>query len=129
MALVSQHEELAKLGCESKLAASQGYFHAVMAAECALKAYIWHVERFNQAPTKEQRPELFGHNLRALKDKGGILVSRADPKAASWAVLLQSDRNQYYDPKPMPRKVARAMVEASFGEFGVVTWIRRQLNP
>lgn len=128
LALVAQHEELASAACESKIAAQQGYFHAVMAAECALKAYIWHIERFNQPPSREQRPDLFGHNLRVLKDKARISISRSDPGAPNWAVVLQADRNQYYDPKPMPRKVARAMFEANFGENGVVTWIRRQLN-
>jgi hypothetical protein len=41
--------------------------------------------------------------------------------------VLQWDRGQGYDPSPMPRKVARSMIEAAFGDNGVVTWIRKTL--
>jgi hypothetical protein len=116
-----QHEAAAKLMCEDKNAARMGYDHAALAVECALKAYIWHIERFNQPPEPGDRPELFKHNLRVLKDKGGIIIKPTDANAPSWFVVLQWDRSQYYDPKPMPREVAKAMVEAAFGPRGVVT--------
>ncbi len=45
----------------------------------------------------------------------------------SWKVVLDWDRNQGYDPNPMPRKVARSMIEAAFGQEGVVTWIKEAL--
>lgn len=128
LALANQHEQMARIGCESKTAAQQGYFHAVMAVECALKAYIWHRARFNERPSQQERPELYSHNIRLLKDKANILPKPTDPNGASWIVILNANRGQYYDPKPMPRKVARQVVDAAFSEVGVVTWIRRQLN-
>lgn len=126
LALARQHEEVARVASESKDAAGQGYFHAVMAAECLLKGFIWRKERFNEPPSKDVRPELYGHNLRVLKDKADIVVSRHDPAAPSWAVVLQGKRDQYYDPKPMPRRIARSMLEAVFGEKGVAEWLRKQ---
>lgn len=128
LSLAGQHEEMAKLGCESRTAAQQGYFHAIMAVECALKALIWHNERFRSRPTLPQRPDLYSHNIRLLKENAAIKLKPSDPSGVSWAVVLSSDRGQYYDPKPMPRKIARQMVDAAFGEVGVVTWIRRTLN-
>lgn len=113
---------------EHKLAAGQAAFHAGLAVECALKAYIWHIERFNQWPDKNSRPDLYHHNLRRLKDIAGIVIKSTDSNAPTWHVMLSWDRNQAYDPKPMPRKVARDYVEAAFGENGVVTWIRAQLK-
>jgi len=113
---------------DSKTAAAQAHYHAGLAAECALKAYIWHLERFNKWPEKDARPELWSHNLRALKDKAGILIKSTDSNAPCWHVVLQWDRNQGYDPKPMPRKVAKAMVDATFGTDGVVTWLRQNLK-
>ncbi|WP_143523926.1 hypothetical protein [Rhizobium rhizosphaerae] len=128
LALVSQHEQAARKLSEDKKSARMGYFHAVMAVECALKAYIWYIERFNQPPDIKTRPDLFSHNLRLLKDKAGIKVKSTDAQAPSWLVILQADRSQYYDPAPMPRKTARAMADAAFGEKGVVTWIRTALT-
>lgn len=125
LALMKQHEAAARSLCEDKMAARMGYDHAAMAVECVLKALIWHTERFNQRPDRTERPELYSHNLRVLKDVAGLKIKPTDATAPSWFVVLQWDRNQYYDPKPMPRKVSRAMLEAVFGENGVVTWICR----
>jgi hypothetical protein len=127
LSLCKQHETAAKLMADDKSAAAQGFFHAGLAVECALKAYIWHLERFNRWPDKDARPDLYTHNLRLLKDAAKITLRTTDVNAPSWHIVLQWDRNQGYDPKPMPRKVARAMVEAVFGEDGVVTWLRQQL--
>lgn len=128
LAVVKQHEATAVTMCENRVAARMGYDHAALAVECALKAYIWHLERFNQRPSKDERPDLYSHNLRLLKDTAKITIKPTDATAPSWFVVLQWDRGQYYDPKPMPRSVARSMVEAAFGAKGVVTWIRQQLS-
>ncbi|NRF12176.1 hypothetical protein [Agrobacterium pusense] len=125
--LVKQHEAAAKMLCDNRDAAKMGYDHAALAVECALKALIWHRERFNVRPSREERPELYSHNLRQLKDAAEIKVKHSDASAACWFVVLQWDRGQYYDPKRMPRKVARAMVDAAFGDVGVVTWVRKQI--
>ncbi|WP_273795133.1 hypothetical protein [Brucella intermedia] len=128
LALVEHHERVALAMVNDKLAAGQAAFHAGLAVECALKAYIWHVERFNQWPDKGSRPDLYHHNLRKLKGIAGVTIKATDNNAPSWHVMLSWDRNQGYDPQPMPRKVAKSYIEASFGDEGVVTWIRAQLT-
>lgn len=128
LALVQQHEDVARLVVEHKTAAAQAYFHAGAAVECALKAYIMHRERLNAWPSKEARPSLYTHDLRELQKAAGIQPKASDETAAAWHLVRQWDRNQGYDPKPMPRKVARAMLEAAFGRKGVVTWLRSRLK-
>ena len=124
LSLARQHQVAAEMMANNREAAAQGHLHAGFAVECALKAYIMRRERLNAWPSKEARPDLYTHNLRALKEVAGIEVGPRDATAASWLVALQWDRNQGYDPERMPRKVARSMVEAAFGANGVVSWIR-----
>jgi hypothetical protein len=112
---------------ESRVAAAQAYSHAGFAVECALKAYIMWKGRLNGWPDRDSRPELYTHDLRKLVGIAGIQLSTIDPIGPSWKVVLDWDRNQAYDPNPMPRRVARSMVEAAFGQKGVVTWIREIL--
>ena len=128
LALVRQHERVARLAADDKRAAAQGHWHAGIAVECALKAYIMRKERLNAWPSKASRPDLYTHDLRALRQIAGIVLNPRDVTAPAWAVVLQWDRNQGYDPKPMPRKVAASMVEAVFGNQGVDTWIRQTLT-
>lgn len=128
LALCRQHEEAAKAIAENKVAAGQSIQHVGFAVECALKAYIWHVERFNQWPSRDARPDLYTHDLRKLRAIAGIQLDPAEPNAAHWHIVLQWDRNQGYDPKPMPRRVARSFVEAAFGSDGVATWLRLKLK-
>ena len=53
-----------------------------------------------------------------------------DPKAAPREVrpairqILDWNRDHDYLATPMPRKVARSMVEAAFGPLGVVEWLK-----
>lgn len=128
LALCRQHERAALAIVEDKRACAQAVHHAAFAVECALKAYILHKERFNQWPSKGSRPDLYVHDLRALRRLAGVDVKPTEPTAPAWLVMLQWDRNQGYDPKPMPRKVARSYVEAAFGSDGVATWLRQQLK-
>jgi hypothetical protein len=127
LALVRQHEAAARLLAENRAVAAQAYAHVGSAAECALKAYIMWRERLNSWPERGSRPELYTHDLRRLVDIAGIELRTTDPVSPSWAVVFQWDRGQGYDPSPMPRKVARSMIEAAFGVNGVVTWIRKTL--
>ncbi len=123
-----RHERLAFMAAEDKKAAALALFHVGSAVECALKAYIWHRERFNQWPDKASRPDLYRHDLRELLKISGIEPQPTDPTAPGWLTVLQWDRNQAYDPKRMPRTVARSYVEAAFGKDGVVTWLRLTLK-
>ncbi len=127
LSLAATHEASAKLLCEHKIAAGQALFHVGSATECALKALIMKRERFNGWPSQKARKDLYTHDLRVLAEIAGIEFNPSGPIAPGWHVVLAWDRNQGYDPKPMPRKVARAWVEAAFGEKGVVTWIRTTL--
>jgi hypothetical protein len=68
LALASQHERSARVLAEDKIAAGQALFHAGLAVECALKAYIMQRERLNGWPSKEARPELYVHDLRQLRE-------------------------------------------------------------
>ncbi len=125
--LAGQHEASARLLAGDRVAAAQAYGHVGFAAECALKAYIMWKERLNIWPDRDTRKELYTHDLRKLVQIAGIELNPKDPIGPSWAVVLQWDRGQAYDPNPMPRKVARSMIEAAFGRKGVVTWIRETL--
>jgi hypothetical protein len=127
MSLARQHEKSARLLAEDRVAAAQAYSHVGFAAECALKAYIMWKERLNRWPDIASRKELYTHDLRELVRIAGIELKTSDPIGPSWAVVLQWDRGQAYDPVRMPRRVARSMVDAAFGEKGVVTWIRKTL--
>lgn len=128
LTLCAQHERAAVKLAEDKVAAGQAMFHAAVAVECALKAAVWHKERFNQWPSRGSRPDIYTHDLRALVRLAGIELNPAEPTAPSWHIMLQWDRAQSYEPKRMPRKVAQAYVEAAFGKDGVVTWLRRKLK-
>lgn len=129
LALAAQHEVSARLLAENKIGAGQSVFHVGLAVEAALKAYIMYVERLNGWPSKEARPELYTHDLRALVKAAGIKLTPLDPRAASWHLVLQWDRGQGYEPQTPSRKFARSWVRAASGEEGVVTWIRSILTP
>src|SRR5579863_8339186 len=125
--LAHQHEASARLLAEDRIAAAQAYSHVGFATECALKAYIMWKERLNTWPDKSLREEVYTHDLRRLVQIARIELKPGDPIGPSWAVVLQWDREQAYDPARMPRRVARSMVDAAFGDRGVVTWIRKTL--
>ena len=127
MSLVRQHEAAARRLAEDRDTAAQAYFHVGSAAEFALKAYIMWKERLNSWPDRDARRELYTHDLTTLVEIAEIELTTTDPTGASWKTVLDWDRSQGYDPNPMPRKVARSMIEAAFGEKGVVTWIRKTL--
>lgn len=96
------------------------------AVEFALKAVIFRREKFNAWPSKAHRPELHTHDLRKLFDLAGIDL-KAAPREVRPAirVVLDWDRNHDYNAAPMPRMVARGMVEAAFGPSGLVEWLKR----
>ena len=123
--LARQHEVTARAVVTSRVAAGQAMFHVGLAVECALKAYIMRKERLNGWPSRESRRDLYTHDLRQLLSASGLVIAHSDPIAPALSVILQWDRNQAYDPAPMPRKVARQWVESAFGPEGVNEWLRR----
>ena len=113
------------MGCESKTAAQQGVWHAGMGVEAALKGYIMSVRRLNRWP--DAPSPLRTHNIRILVREAAIVLSAAHPVAPAWRVMLAWDRDQGYDPRPMPRKVAKSYFDAAFGSAGVVPWLKAGL--
>jgi hypothetical protein len=111
---------------ELRVGSYQAYHHCGLGTACALKAYIMWREGLNGWPDRSIRPELHTDSLKDLVRIAGINLSTLDPIGPSWATVLQWDRGQ--EPRgPMLRKVARSMVEATYGPLGVVTWIRATL--
>ncbi len=123
--LAEHHRRTAELVSGDKIAAGQACFHAGLAVECAIKAYIMYRERLNGWPSREARQDLYVHDLRKLWEIADLRRDASAAHAPALHLFLQWDRGQGYDPKPMPRKVARSWIEAAFGPNGLVTWIRQ----
>lgn len=128
MAVAAQHERVAQLTIHDPIARAQAFQACGFAVECLLKATIFKVERMNAWPSRQTRRDVYTHDLRKLLKIAGIQLDEADPRAPSWLVVLQWDRNQGYAPRPMPAKVADDMLEATFGPEGVATWLRQNLT-
>lgn len=94
LSLAGQHEAAARKLAGARPTAAQGYWHAGMAIECALKAAIMHHERLNTWPSISSRRELYTHDVRDLFRLAGIQVQATDATAPAWHVALQWDRNQ-----------------------------------
>ncbi len=126
--LARRRERTARRMVEDKKACAEAYSAAGSAVECALKALIMHVEGLNGWPDRALRPDLYKHTLFTLAQTAGVDLSLGNPIQASWLTVLLWQRAQDYDPRPMRRAQARAMVEAAFGPNGVVKWIRSTLT-
>ena len=97
------------------------------AVEFELKALIIKRERLNSWPSNASRPELYTHNLRTLYLAAGLTSSDVPAaKRGAFKTVLDWDRLHEYKDQKMPRKVARSMVDAAFGENGVVDWLTAQ---
>lgn len=119
-----EKEQAAKVLATDRKTARDGYVQAGFAVEYALKAVIQKRHRFNRWPDKNERPDLYVHNLRPL-----IVAAGIDPQALSpelrknLSVVSNWDRGHDYAAERMPRKVVRDMIECAFGEDGVMTWL------
>ena len=128
MVLARCKEAVARAMVEDRRNCAEAFTAAGFAVEYALKALIMRTERLNGWPSRELRPDLHQHAVRSLAQAAGVDLTVGNRIAASWLTVLQWQRSQDYDPKPMKRVQARAMVEAAFGPDGVVTWIRSTLT-
>ena len=101
------------------------WLNAGFAVECALKAAIMRHQRLNGWPARASRPDLYQHDLANLAREAGIDISRLthDPVFPAWCVVRQWQRGDSYNPKPMPVRVARDMVESACGAEGVIQWL------
>lgn len=95
------------------------------AVEYALKAAVMAHQRFNRFPGKDQRPDLYTHDLKHLAREAGIdfrgLVR--DPVAAHLQTVLLWKRSEAYNPTMMPMRVAEDMVSSACGPSGVIQWL------
>lgn len=95
------------------------------AVEFALKAVIMKRERLNRWPDKEDRPELYTHDLRTLLGIAALdYRTLPRPLRASLKTVLDWDRSHDYRSGRMERRVARSMYEAAFGRDGAIPWLR-----
>jgi len=123
IALARMLERRARLLADDRALASGAWNDAGFAVECAIKAVIMYRERLNRWPEKAEHPEYYDHNLKRLAALAGIAITPSHPIAAAFKVVFDWNRSQTYSYKAMPRAVARGMVEAAFGEEGVVPWL------
>lgn len=107
-----------------RLHCREAWLSSGAAIEFALKAVILRRRRLNAWPSRESNPELYTHDLRKLMIYANI--DRSDvPKELRGRVkaVLDWDRQHDYMNERMPRRVARDMVNAVFGEGGVYEWL------
>jgi hypothetical protein len=103
----------------------EAWHNAGTAVEFALKAVIMKRERLNRWPDRDERRELHTHDLKDLMRIAGIDPRGLErPLKASLRTVLDWDRNHDYAVGTMERRVARSMVEATFGPDGVITWLK-----
>ena len=102
----------------------EAWLSAGFAVECALKAAIMKVHRFNSWPSREARRDLYVHDLTTLLALAGIAVDSLieDAIATKLLVVLLWQRSDGYRTK-MPGKVARDICAAAFSPDGVLPWI------
>lgn len=109
----------------------QAYQHAGVAVECALKCYIMRKERLNRWPARNERRELYTHNLANLLEIAGLEddfnedLSSANPSnhAKAWMIIKDWDINmRYHIPNAFPQAVAESAVEAISG-MELVKWL------
>ena len=98
---------------------------AGFAMEFAIKATIMKLNGYNAWPSRELRPDLYQHDLRTLLRASGLsLGGHSAKRSAAIRMALDWSRRHDYHASAMPRRVAHGMVEAAFGDEGVIAWLR-----
>ncbi|WP_024278604.1 hypothetical protein [Xanthobacter sp. 126] len=126
--LAKREIEAAQILAGHKAQAMQAWNHAGFAMECAVKAKIMAHERLNTWPSRDARPELYVHDMRALISLAAIPLDAQSPLAPALHLALSWNRLQSYNPGRMPRRQARQLIDAAVGANGLVTWIAQQLQ-
>jgi hypothetical protein len=110
---------------------SGAWLNAGFAVESCIKAAIMKKEGMNRWPDKDERPELWTHDLRALLKRLGMLdVDPKTPVAPALKTVLDWQRDHGYSTTTFPLKAAKQLCEAAFDSNGVIEWIasRYRLN-
>ncbi|MCB5176301.1 hypothetical protein [Microvirga lenta] len=105
--------------------AAAAWSHCGFACECVLKAAIMDKERLNSWPSKGARKESHTHNLQDLAKILGWQPIPRDHVAPAWSVVVNWRRGHMYSLEMSPA-AAQDLFDATFGEEGVVTWIRQR---
>jgi HEPN domain-containing protein len=107
---------------------SAAYYHAGMAIEFAIKWRIMHASRMNRWPSRQERRDLYSHDLTALAALAGLEHALLDEIAAgtdlgtSWLVAKDWSIETRYDPRPFPPREARDMLRA-VDTMGLLKWL------
>lgn len=104
---------------------SQAWNAAGFAVECALKAAVMKHHRHNRYPSREDRPDLYTHNLHGLLREAAVDLRglARDPIAPHFQTVLLWERSEGYNPTSMPMRVAEDMVTSACGPSGVLQWL------
>ncbi|MBN8892361.1 MAG: hypothetical protein J0H91_18925 [Rhodospirillales bacterium] len=117
----------ARLMAGAKLWA-QCFYHAGFALECALKYRIMVANGWNRWPERNERRELYSHNLTELATQAGIIdhllaaIKDGAPLGQTWLIAKDWSNETRYDPRPFPRRRGEDMLWA-VDEMGLVTWL------
>lgn len=102
-----------------------------LAVECALKAYIWRLYRWNRCPErgtrlyKQFRTKLPGLlRLAGLEETMKGLVNDTHPVGVSWLVIKDWNHNGKYWLDIKQRRAEDAFEAAASASHGVVAWLR-----
>ena len=126
--MAQQHQSAADRIKDDPYLANLAVQHAGFCVEFLLKAMVMRHESQSTWPSRADRPELYTHGLQRLAALAGIDLDPDDAMAPYWHVVLQWQRNQGYDPQPMPKPVLESFLEAAFSPEGVATWLRSKLT-
>jgi len=123
--LASRCHAAAVLLAKDPKTAPRAWNEAGFAVECMIKAVIMKQQRLNRWPDRQERPDLWVHNLRALFKIAGAEVGPADEYAAAVVTMFDWNRSHSYNSRNVPPKVISGYMEAAFGDKGVVSWLSR----
>ena len=105
----------------------EAWVAAGFAVEFALKALIMRENAWANWPSSAEQPHVHVHNLRVLMQIANIDLAVVPKKfRAPIRQILDWERRHDYHGKIMPRKIARSMTDAAFGEAGVVEWLNQK---
>jgi hypothetical protein len=102
------------------------YYHAGMATEALLKAYLWRKHRWNTFPSRQSARYLYYHDLETMMRHTGLEEQlKKDPERwASWQTVREWSHGPRYSDADMPRQVAWSMARSvRHPDYGVFPWL------
>lgn len=121
---VAAKRAVAEKMVDDKSFSVEAFVASGFAFEFALKALIMKQRGWNAWPAFSQAKELYSHDLRGLMKEAGIDLGDVPAYLRpSVKQALDWTRGHDYYEKKMPRPIARSMVDAVFGDRGVIAWL------